>query len=256
MTDFLAMPDFQDGLEQKLRQRSLSMNARRPAVSPRRAAAAGTGVVALAIATILTLSVIDRDSGSAYGRPLALDGPTVDATTKLAQTRALGDDLRLDQAHEVPAFGTTAYLVQGDDRWCLIAPALASTVKAASADTVVCTSTAEIDRVGISLVVGDRLVAAVPEGAPAPTVGSATHPARELRPDNHGIVTTSDLKPGEVATLYAADGANLNSRVVSVDPKTGEILGSRAVAIDPKTGEILGRQTTGAAAARPLPADQ
>lgn len=184
----------------------------------RRKLAAGiSAVTALAICAMLAISSITGDSNVAYGSLQLFEGPTVDATKELngglTVSSVLGPKAHLDRAYVIPFFGYRAYVVQGGQGWCLIAPDPQSPNPDRERG-VTCTPTRNLQEFGISLRVGDHYLAAIPKGVKNPTLrrkGSAEAVALPL--DNRGVVKAKDLKNGDVITLFNRHGDSRRDRV-------------------------------------------
>lgn len=124
-----------------------------------------------------------------------------------ADTAADVVDATLTQARAIPAFGGTAYLLSGDDAWCL--SAADPQAKRPDAERAVsCTRTNEFLHIGISLVVGNHYIAAIPQGVDNPTLMHADGTTESLEPNDQGIVTVDALAPGEKVTLHGTNGQN------------------------------------------------
>jgi hypothetical protein len=223
MTDPI-MPDFVDALEARLRVAATTVtSASAPAVAApvhrrswslvrlsRARLAAGTALCAAAVVAFLVLSASDdRRTPAAYGRPLILSTPPVDASQHLARgvtmLLAFGPNAKIESARPFPASGGTGYLVKSDKGWCLSAPDPA----AANPDRergVTCAPTSVFYRYGISLSIGPHFVAAIPQGVAEPTVTLPDGTVQHLKPSDQGVVAT-DAPVGAVIRLHAADGS-------------------------------------------------
>jgi hypothetical protein len=226
MTDTV-MPDFVDALERRLRQEaSAAVPARRPRRARPRitvalAVVSGLALVALVVAVATSSSPRDGGRGRAdrthptATTPLILRTATTDAGRVLDEVQhgmsvrlVLGPDARLTAARPVAAFGGTAYVLTGDQGWCLTAPddAIDPTGDPARTGGLTCQKLATVYRVGIPLVVGSNAIAAIPQGVRAPTLTTPDGTVRRLTPSAQGVVIVEHGQPHSVLTLYARDG--------------------------------------------------
>lgn len=207
--DFQVMNDYLSALELDLKNQ-----AALTATSRRRAPRLGRPMIALAFSAVVVSAVLVI-SGSAgrevpaYGKPAILNTPASDIPEPLRQGLALqlapGPNATLTEARAVPAFGGTAYLLSGNDTWCLSAPDAESMTPDAEPG-VTCTHTSEFFRIGISLVVGDHYIAAIPQGVENPTLTHADDTKVELRPNQQGVVVVEKLAPGDTVSLHGTGG--------------------------------------------------
>ena len=218
------MPDFIATLERRLRDAAIDAHAVEADPRPRRSRRWGARltVPALAAVALAGLFVLISASGDhrtpkAYGKPLILQTPPVDASKVLRElkqgmsaTLTLGNDTSLTTARPVPAFGGTAFVVTGDRGWCLTAPDPAigdpSTADPAREGAVSCAPTSVVYKYGISLGVGDNVIAAIPQGVKHPTLAAPDGTVEALEPSDQGVVVAADVVHRSVLTLYAADG--------------------------------------------------
>ncbi|WP_210491376.1 hypothetical protein [Patulibacter sp. SYSU D01012] len=231
------MPDFVEALETQLRglaaaPTASAADAAAPDVAPaatpaarasvarrsgrargwgrpaRRRLALGFAVAVVAGTAGVVVPGLGGDTEPAYGRPRILEAPIVDATRALERGMSvrtvLGAGARLDRARAVPVPGGDAYLVGGDRGWCLSVPDAAAPDPKASRG-VTCVRADEFDRVGISGMLGQLLVAAIPQGVPAPTLQRRSGAVVPLHPSRYGVVVVRVPRGGSV-TLYATDG--------------------------------------------------
>jgi hypothetical protein len=232
MTDTV-MPDFVDALERRLRQEA---SAGVPARRPRRARArarpritvalavvSGLALVALVVAIATSSPPRDGGRGRADRRPPAATTPlilrtaTIDADQVLDEVQhgmtvrlVLGPGARLTAARPVRAFGGTAYVLTGDQGWCLTAPddAIDPTGDPARSGGVTCQKRATVYRIGIPLIVGRNAIAAIPQGVPAPTLTTPDGVIHRLTPSAQGVVLVEHGRSHSVLTLYARDGTS------------------------------------------------
>ena len=218
------MPDFVAALERRLRGAAPDLayphpTRRRHGVPfARRVAGLAAAAGVLGVTAIMMAPSGNHGATPAYGKPLILNAAAVDVTRQLGGgimvTQALGAGARLDQARPVPAFGGTAYLIQGEKGWCLSAPDPAAS-RPEIERGVTCMSSAEFLRFGISVRLGRYFVAAIPQGVRNPTIELADGTVRELHPSDLGVVTLDQANPGTVITLYGPDGSTRRDRVTS-----------------------------------------
>lgn len=207
--DFDAMSNFLSRLEQDLKDEAVNTGRRRATVPrTRRLAVALPVAVVGAIVLAVAIGPFAGNTPPAYGKPAILQTPptTIPATLRggLALEVAAGPNAALDEARPVEVFGSTAYLLSGDDAWCLSVPDPA----AARPDIergVSCVDTDEFMRFGIALIVGDRYVAAIPQGIDAPTLRGRDSNTRRLDLDAHGVVSAR-LATGDTVARYDIDG--------------------------------------------------
>jgi hypothetical protein len=222
MTDAV-MPDFVDALERRLREEaSAEVPARRsrrarPRITVALAVVSGLVLVALVVAIATSPPRDEGRTPRATTTPLILRTATIDAQRVLDEVQSgmsvrlvLGPDARLTAARPVAAFGGTAYVLTGDQGWCLTAPddALDPTGDPARTGGVTCQRLATIYRFGIPLGLGHNAIAAIPKGVPSPTLTAPDGTIRRLTPSAQGIVLVDHGPPGSVLTLYARDGAS------------------------------------------------
>jgi hypothetical protein len=222
------MPDFTERLEEQLRSAAITdAPPRRHRATPRRGgivlrhrrlAASFALCLVLALCVVVAGGLDDRRTPTAYGKPLVLLTPTVDASRDLkgglATLLAFGPGAQLDQAHPIQAFGGTAYVLSGPKGWCLSAPDPGAADPAREGG-VTCTPNASFLRYGIALRVGSNFIAALPQGVRKPTVRLPDGTTRELTPsDDQGVVTAENLPTGAVVTTFSVAGA---PRSMSVD---------------------------------------
>lgn len=208
------MPKFRSQLEDRLvKEATLAERKRR---GRRRIPIVAGASVALAAAILLVLTFSNRNSNTAFGHLSILDSPTVDVTHQinagLSMRRVLGPDARLDRAHEIAFFGLKAYLVEGGHGWCLVAP------DAGAHDPdrergVTCTTAAELQKFGISLRVGSRYVAAVPDDVKRPVLHRRDGRVVRLQPDRLGVVKIGEVRSGDTVTLFSKSGAKRQDRL-------------------------------------------
>jgi hypothetical protein len=213
MTDNALMPDFVATLEQRLRaaapSEAVQRTARRGVARPRLALPAAASLALAAIAVTL-IATDEHTTPAAYGRPLILSTPPVDASKQLqggiAMRLALGPDAELTSARPIPAFGGTAYLVKGDRGWCLTAPD-PDAPDPERERGVTCASNAALLKYGISLRIGGHFMAAIPQGVKNPVLARPDGSVRDLQPSGQGVVVADGLAAGTVIRVFSADGA-------------------------------------------------
>jgi len=209
--DYEAMPDYLNALEVELRAKASTETSAAPAHRQliwRRPLIAVAAAAAIAIPVVVIAGSVGHEQ-AAYGQPAILDTPATGIPQPLKHGLALelaaGPDATLTQARPIPAFGDTAYLLSGDDAWCLSAP----DPQAKRPDTeraVTCTRTNAFMRIGISLVAGNHYIAAIPHGVDNPTLTHADGTTETLAPNDQGVVTVDTLAPGDKVTLHGTDG--------------------------------------------------
>jgi hypothetical protein len=115
----------------------------------------------------------------ADARPLILKTAAVDVQDVIDAVQSggtvrhvLGANATLTEARPISAFGSVAYMLTGDRGWCLVAPddALSPTANPVRTGGLTCQTLDSIYRFGIALIVGHNLIAALPQGVPAPTL--------------------------------------------------------------------------------------
>lgn len=218
------MPDFSDTLEDRLLRISDELEASRaqPRMTAvtrgrrmRPLAVASTVAVVVVIAGVATVVSAGPGAQTAYGKPLILSAPTVDASRfggGLEAMTALGPGARFDKAREIPTSAGPAYLVSGDKGWCLTVPDPAS--KNPSEERgVTCATPAAFDRIGLSIDIGGTYLAAIPQGVKNPTLESDGSPARELVPSDLGVVSATVTSKSEI-TLYGTDGGKRTDEIL------------------------------------------
>jgi hypothetical protein len=219
MTDhFEAMHDYLTTLELELKaQATQPAPGRRDALSWRRPAIA-IGIVSMLVIPGLVLAGSIGREAPAYGKPPILKTPAVDIPQPLKQGLALqlaaGPNSTLTEARPIPAFGGTAYLLSGNDAWCLSAPDPEADHPQAETG-VACTRTKEFFRIGISLVLGNHYIAAIPDGVRDPTLTRADGTTETLHPNEQGVVVVDALSAGDTVSLHGADGTSRTDRSAS-----------------------------------------
>lgn len=227
MSDFPVMPDRLAALERDLRAAAGNGKQASRRRAPRRIGLAVAVAAALAAALVLTLSPGGRRPSSADAEPLVLRAPTVAIPRRYrtlgfgalyaqqvnevgrrpaaADLRALarsGRRIRTTSARSIEAFGGTAYLLGAPGVWCLVAPDPEARFPSVETGTT-CAPARDFRRIGISLMVGRRYVAAVPQGVPDPVLVRADGARQTLRPDEHGLVVVEAL--GERESVIRTD---------------------------------------------------
>jgi hypothetical protein len=214
------MPDFTDRLEQQLRSAALAGGAsprrrRRGAafrlqVRHARLAAAGAACLAIALVAVLVSGLSDHATPRAYGKPLLLQTPTVDATTQFENStyaaESLGPGARFDHAYPITVFGGTAYVVSGDRGWCMSVPN-PGLPDEHYPSAVTCTTNAQFLSDGIAVLVGSSYLAALPQGVKDPVVQRPGSTPEELEPSGQGVVVATGLPSGTSITSYSTSGA-------------------------------------------------
>lgn len=219
MTEAL-MPDAVNALEQRLRHEATAGRAPEPdrRLWPRRAALVIPFVVVGALLLVFLLSPTSpqgvRDEAPLILQTAAVRVPSVidDLQRGATVPAVLGPNARLTDARPVHALGSTAYVVTGDEGWCLVVPdpALTSASDHRTATGVTCSRLAHVERYGISMIVGHNALAAIPQGVPNPTVTFRDGALRELKPTDQGVVAVDDLPSGSVFTIYAKDRSEVS----------------------------------------------
>ena len=207
--DFEAMHDYLSALELDLKaEAGASGDPQRRTLAWRRPAIAIAFAAMLVIPALVISGSVGHDT-TAYGKPVILHTPAAEIPKPLKQGLALqlaaGPDATLTDARAIPAFGGTAYLLSGDGAWCLSAPDPEATTPDVE-NSVSCTHTAEFFRIGISLVVGNHYIAAIPQGVENPTLTHADGTTESLRPNHQGVVMVDTLTTGDTVSLHGTDG--------------------------------------------------
>lgn len=209
-SNFDALPDFLGRLEHQLARAAAIQTPRRGALASRwgRPILAAPVALAATVALAIILWPFGNSTPSAYGNPAILQTPATPVPAPLRGGLALeiaaGPDAALDEARAIPAFGSTTYLLSGDDAWCLSAPDPGADRPDVERG-VTCTDTAEFLRIGVALIVGNRYIAAIPEGVRPPASTRGDGQRKELQPNKQGVVAVS-LAAGETVTRYDIDG--------------------------------------------------
>jgi hypothetical protein len=230
------MPDFVAALEHRLRAAALAQAAatagpaaaadpaRRAPVAPRdleyrpsfrerladhrptRRRAFGAAVLVLATLVALVLAFSVRTPPAVSG-PDILNAPRVTDPEYLR--RLLGNSMTMGpgadyaRARTVEAVGGRAYLVPTRrGYWCLRTPDPGSR---GTSYAVGCASDATFRRVGIFVLTGGTLVAAVAKGVRDPTLRDADGRVRTLRPNALGVVIVRHMR-GMTYTQFARSG--------------------------------------------------
>jgi hypothetical protein len=174
---------------------------------PTRRRAFGAAVLVLATLVALVLAFSVRTPPAVSG-PDILNAPRVTdpeyLRRLLGSSMTMGPGADYARARTVEAVGGQAYLVPVPRGWCLRVPA-PSADPAGRGHGVGCTTDAEFRRVGISVVVGETLVAAVAEGVRNPTLTSPDGKVRTLQPNELGVVIVRRLG-GATYTQFARSG--------------------------------------------------
>jgi hypothetical protein len=228
MTDHV-MPGFVYALERRLREEASAEPLReRPRPSRRRRpritiAVATASALALAVVAAVGLSGPAPDTPTrADGPPLILKTAAVDVQDVIEAVQSggtvrhvLGADATLTEARPIPAFGSVAYVLTGDRGWCLVAPddALSPTADPVRTGGLTCQTLDSINRFGIALIVGHNVIAALPQGVPAPTLTDRDGTTRHLTPSDQGVVTVGDASSGAVLALRSAGGETVTLHV-------------------------------------------
>jgi hypothetical protein len=208
--DFEAMHDYLGALELELKAKAAHTETRWVRTPQwRRPLVAIVAVSALVIPVIAILASVGGQTEPAYGRPLILKTAAIEIPAPLKDGLALqlaaGPNSALTQARPVTAFGGTAYLLSGENAWCLSAPD-PDARRPDAERSVSCTHTKEFLRIGISLVLGNHYIAAIPAGVKNPTLTRADGSNQDLRPDRQGVVVVDALAAGDKVTLHGTDG--------------------------------------------------
>jgi hypothetical protein len=208
--DAEAMHDYLAALELRLKSEAVHAGAGRTRTLARRRPAIAVAIVfAVVLPAVLVVGSLGGQAPRAYGKPAILQTApvAVPAALKghLAFNLAAGPRSTPLEARPIPAFGGTAYLLSGKDAWCLSAPDPA----AGEPDIergVTCTRTSEFLKLGISLLVGNHYIAAIPQGVDDPTLRHADGSTETLHPDEQGVVVVDPLSAGDTVSLHGTDG--------------------------------------------------
>lgn len=213
------MPDFTDALERDLRTEAANLAAAASLRRSRRRRATLAAGLAIAAGTVaVVVSSLGSSTEPAYAGPLIVKAPQVDAPQVarqmerglMAQT-TLGGDVHFDQVREIATDAGPAYLVGGTKGWCLTVPDAASP-NPSQERGVTCATPAQFNRIGLSLSVGGRYVAALPQGVRNPTLKRTSMSTTELTPSKYGVVSLA-VRPGDVVTMYSTSGTPRADRV-------------------------------------------
>ena len=222
------MPDFATTLEARLREDAAALPQRATRRADRyrrpRVAVLVTAVAALTAGFLVLNAAQDRATPAAYGKPVIADTPATSDPRIVRQLQggmsvqlALGPGARLKDAHPFPAFGGTAYVVTGDQGWCLAAPDPALNPAPSTDPTregvVTCSRTKDIYRFGLYLGVGNNAVVALPANATPPTLKGPDGAVAELEPSDQGVVVIEGAPPGSELVLYGPDGSRRTVRL-------------------------------------------
>lgn len=210
--DSTSTPDFAAQLDSLLRQEAARLASARPSRRQIRRAGFGGTIAVLAGAAVLAIT-LRTSAEPAFAGPLILKSPEVDASKYAGGALSdmmLGPGARWDRAHEIGTPAGPAYVVSGDRGYCISAPDPAAPQPAEERGAA-CTSTAEFERLGLSIAVGNLYIAAVPQDVPAPTIRTTDGAVRELSPRDGVVVTT--VHRGDVLTLTATDGKKRHDRM-------------------------------------------
>lgn len=210
------MPDFVDALERDLRAASTAVTSRR--ARRRRRATLVTTVALGATAAVVAVSSLASTSPRAYAGPLIVEAPHVHdlrvargLEAGLVARHLLGDGVRFDQLRRIPTDAGPAFAAGGTRGWCLSVPDAASPNPRVERG-VACAVSAAFERIGLSVSVGGRFVAVLPQGVPAPTLKRPGGEPRPVAPSAYGTVSVR-VRPGDVVTTYGRDGTRRASRI-------------------------------------------
>lgn len=207
--DLETMPDYLSALE-----RDLALRAEYSRSAPFRfAGGLKRPIVALAATLVFAaigLAVAEIGSESpAYGQPRVLRIDAVDVPPPLRNGLALqlaaGWNATLTEARPIRAFGSTAYLLSGEDAWCLVAPD-PDAARPSVEPVVSCVRTSEFMRIGVSVSAGTHYIAAIPQGVEPPTLTTSDGREMSLRPNQYGVVIVDGVRPGSTITLHPTNG--------------------------------------------------
>lgn len=222
------MPDFTAALEQRLREAAephpLPVSPKQPRGRRQWRIAMPAAATALTAVALLVMTNGGDSSSIAYGKPRILLADPVSAPQVLAQLQqgmsvnlTLGPGAKLEEVRTVSAFGGTAYIATGDAGWCLAAPDPAmpdvANANPARSGVVTCARTADIYRYGLYLGVGNNFIVALPDNAKFPTLRGSDGQARELEPDDRGVVIGENVPSGSTLTVYGPDGSTRNTKL-------------------------------------------
>lgn len=213
------MPDFTDVLERDLRTEAASLAAAAPLRrSRRRRATLAAGLAIGAGAVAVVVSSLGSSTDPAYAGPLIVKAPQVDAPEVARRMESgvtaqytLGGDVHFDQVREIATDAGPAYLVGGAKGWCLSVPDAASPNPSQERGGS-CATSAEFNRIGVSVSVGGWYVAALPQGVRNPTLKRKSMSTTELTPSKYGVVSIA-VRPGDVVTMYSTSGAPRADRI-------------------------------------------
>ena len=206
------MPNFTDALNERLRKEAV-----RSARRSRRTQAGAAALVTVLAATGVLLSTTGfwttgQTSLARAAEPLTALAPTVSGEVRLRDVAAtLGDGAVLERGWSVPALKGSVFLAHNNARWCLSVPDPATSQPDVERGQS-CKSTAAYRDRGLSLTIGNRFVAVLPDGIPDPTVTKPMGAPTSLTRIDRGLVLSPPLQEGSVIERVTAAGKTVTDR--------------------------------------------